>query len=208
MKDSSNDSIYTLGLCNVYLMEAVYIVSAGRVQRLGRSFVVVGLGSVQRFPGVKQGEYSLHPLTKCLWWAGVVMWTEVTRFHRSMLCCIWSRFQWQHYRITELYFNMYTPAEFFSRCESVWQRLVREGDETRLRISGLPIGPMALPVLGRKWSGEKQPQQISRWFRWDFDEIWTPDLCFEMITTRLRRPVGLTLSLSPFLIGLTFASRT
>lgn len=35
-------------------MEAVYIVSAGRIQRLGRSFVVVGLGSVQRFPGVKE----------------------------------------------------------------------------------------------------------------------------------------------------------
>ena len=46
-----------MGFCNVYL--AVDILREGRVQDQSKSFVLAVLGSVQRFRGVKEREYSL-----------------------------------------------------------------------------------------------------------------------------------------------------
>ena len=50
--------------------------------------MLVGLGSVQRFSGVKEREYSLLFLKKCLWCAGVVIWTELIVTLRVQLVCV------------------------------------------------------------------------------------------------------------------------
>ena len=52
--------------------------------------MLVGLGPVQRFPGVKKSDYSL--LLLCLWCAGAVICYELTSWHRRMLCYISNAF--------------------------------------------------------------------------------------------------------------------
>ena len=78
-----------MGFCNVYLRDAVDILSEDHVQHRSRSFVLVGLGSVQRFPEVKERErvqptifeevLEVHRICH------YVIWTGLTSFHRKLL---------------------------------------------------------------------------------------------------------------------------
>ena len=57
-KSTCSEWVHASGLCNVYLREAVDTTSEGRVSDQSRPFVLVGWGSVEIFPGVKEREYS------------------------------------------------------------------------------------------------------------------------------------------------------
>ena len=89
--------ICTMGYCSVCLWEAADVLNERRVSRQSRSFLLVGLVFVQRFPGaVKMRQYSQLLLKKCLWCAG--LWFDLKwQFPRKDVV----RFPWKHGKTTE-----------------------------------------------------------------------------------------------------------